>query len=257
MTVSHTSVGDSQNAVIFLHGVGSGKEGWARQQDATVEAGWKFIAIDAPGYGQTPLPDAPGFGPHIDAVLEVIDIENPNKVVLCGHSLGGMTVQEIYAKHPSIVSGLILSATSPAFGRPDGDFQKQFIQSRLEPFGNGMTMPDFARSFAAKLLGPNPTNEATEDVIAGMSKVSIDAYRLSMHTIVSFDQRANLAHIEVPTLAIAGSHDSNSPAKMMSRMAEHIEGCEFVELQNTGHMAPLENSEEFNNHLSLFLKRLA
>ena len=50
MTVSLQSHGVGP-AVIFLHGVGSGKEGWDHQIDTVLQAGWRFVAIDAPGFG--------------------------------------------------------------------------------------------------------------------------------------------------------------------------------------------------------------
>ncbi len=256
MSVSHTSIGESARAVVFLHGVGSGKEGWMAQADAVTRAGWRFIAFDAPGFGQTPLPQQAGFEPHMRAVIDILDHYKLENAVICGHSLGGMTAQEVYAAHPDRVSALILSATSPAFGKPDGDFQKEFLRARFEPFDNGMTMPEFARSFAPKLLGSSPDSAAVENVVEVMSRVSVEAYRLAMQTITGFDQRSNLPNITVPTLLIAGDHDTNSPAKMMARMAQHIANSIYVELENTGHMAPIENAPAFNHHLTSFLQRL-
>ena len=256
MKPSFISSGESRNVVIYLHGVGSGKEGWEAQTSATNDSGWRFIAVDAPGFGETPLPENSGFAPHVESLLELIDSLEAERIVLCGHSLGGMTAQEFYAIHPDKISGLILSATSPAFGKPDGDFQKEFLRARFEPFEKGMTMPEFANQFAKKLLGPSPKSEAVQQVIEVMSSVSVDAYKLSMNTIVSFDQRANLPNIKVPTLLIAGERDANSPAKMMSRMAQHIPSSQYIELKNTGHMAPIENAAVFNQHLSKFLRNL-
>lgn len=256
MTSSYTSVGDSRDCVFYLHGVGSGKEGWNAQASATVDAGWRFVAVDAPGFGETPLPNEAGFEPHVESLLSVMNDLSAERVVLCGHSLGGMTAQEFYATHPEKVSGLILSATSSAFGKPDGDFQKEFLRARFEPFEQGMTMPDFAKQFAKNLLGPSANAGSIAEVVNVMSSVSVDAYRLSMNTIVGFDQRENLQNIDVPTLLISGEHDTNSPAKMMARMAERISGSQYVQLSDTGHMAPIENSAAFNHHLGDFLKSL-
>ena len=256
MTSSFTSSGESDDCVIFLHGVGSGKEGWEAQASATVDAGWRFVAVDAPGFGETPLPDQPGFEPHVESLLELIDSFKANRVVLCGHSLGGMTAQEFYAANPEKISGLVLSATSSAFGKPDGDFQKEFLRARFEPFESGITMPEFAKRFAKNLLGPSANTHDIDRIIDVMSTVSIEAYKLSMNTIVGFDRRENLQNISVPTLLISGKFDTNSPAKMMARMAERIRDSTYVELADTGHMAPIENSAAFNHHLVQFLKSL-
>ena len=260
MTVSfdlHDTGDNSGPAIIFLHGVGSGKEGWRRQIECVMDAGWRFVAVDAPGFGLTDLPESEGFAPHVDAVLEVMDELEISSATICGHSLGGMTAQEIYAGHPDRVNALILSATSPAFGRADGDFQKEFLRARFEPFDQGMTMPDFARAFAPKLTGPTPHEGAVTEIIDVMSSVSIAAYRMAMRTITTFDQRANLGNISVPTLLISGEMDTNSPAPMMEKMASKITGADYVELSSTGHMAPIENPTAFNHHLKQFMKQAA
>jgi len=46
MKPSFISSGESRNVVIYLHGVGSGKEGWEAQSSATNDSGWRFIAVD-------------------------------------------------------------------------------------------------------------------------------------------------------------------------------------------------------------------
>lgn len=254
MKVSRQSSGEGP-AIIFLHGVGSGKEGWIHQRAPISEAGFRFIAIDAPGFGETPLPAHPGFAPHVEAILAIMDDFELDKAVLCGHSLGGMTAQEFFAGHPDRVSALVLSATSPAFGRPDGEFQKQFLEARLAPFRQGMTMPQFAKKFASKLVGPNPAAHAIEEIIHTLSGVSVEAYRLAMHTLTGFDQRGNLANINVPTLLISGAGDTNSPAPMMEKMASKIPGACYVNLAETGHMAPIETPDAFNQTLIDFLRR--
>ena len=256
MTVSYTSHGNGP-AMVFLHGVGSGKEGFANQIDPVVSNGWQFIAVDAPGFGETPLPGEPGFRPHVGSVLEAMNHLDIESAVLCGHSLGGMTAQEIYASNPDRVSGLILSATSPAFGRPDGEVQKKFLQDRFAPFDNGMTMPEFAAMFAPNLVGPDAVDGAIDEIITVMQTVSIEAYRRTMHTITTFDQRANLPNIDVPTLLISGELDKNSPAPMMQKMASKIVSANYVGLPRTGHMAPIENPEGFNHHLVEYIKRVS
>ena len=89
-----------------------------------------------------------------------------------------------------------------------------------------------------------------------MSHVPIDSYRLAMRTITGFDQRANLPNIKVPTLLIAGENDTNAPAPMMEKMASKIEGAQYVLLPVTGHMAPIEAPDMFNQHLADFLNRV-
>ena len=255
MSTSFTSIG-SGPAVLFLHGVGSAKEGWNHQIDPVTNLGWQFVAVDAPGFGSSPLPAAPGFQPHVDGIIEVMDRLALDHAVICGHSLGGMTAQEVFAQAGDRVSGLILSATSPAFGRPDGEFQKKFLQDRFAPFDAGMSMAEFAEKFAPRLLGPEPAAGAVSEIVNVMKSVPVDTYRQAMRTITGFDQRANLPNIDVPTMLIAGENDTNAPAAMMEKMASKIAQAQYVLLPKTGHLAPIENPDGFNVNLTAFLKQV-
>jgi pimeloyl-ACP methyl ester carboxylesterase len=243
-------------AIVFLHGVGSGRGGWRRQIEPVVNAGWRFLAIDAPGFGSSEMPAEPGFEPHVAGILQMLDSLGIDQAVICGHSLGGMTAQEVYAAAPERVSGLVLSATSPAFGKADGDFQREFLRSRFEPFEQGMQMDEFAKNFASRLTGPNADKAAIDEIIEVMTSVPIETYKIAMHTITIFDQRANLPNISVPNLLIAGEVDTNSPAPMMAKMASKIPGSRYVEMPATGHMGPIENTDVFNGHLIEFLNGL-
>lgn len=246
----------SGKAVVFLHGVGSGKEGFIKQRDVIVEAGYRFIAVDAPGFGNTKASEAIGFDAHVQCTIDLLDHLEIEKAVFVGHSLGGMTAQEIFAGHRRRVLAMVLSATSPAFGKPGGDFQKEFMAARLRPFEQGMSMPEFAASFAGKLVGPSAETGSVNAIIDVMAGVSIDSYIAAMGTITTFDRRAMLGHIDVPVLLIAGSHDTNSPAPMMEKMASKIAHAQFVLLDDTGHMAPIENPRGFNHHVLEFLGAL-
>lgn len=255
MSVSYLDIGQGQ-PIIFLHGIGSGKEGFALQQNAVSGAGFRFISIDAPGFGETPLPDAPGLAPHVAAICHAMDELKLEKAILVGHSLGGMSAQELYALYPDRVSAMVLSATSPAFGKADGDFQKQFLQARLKPFDEGMTMAQFAQKFAPNLVGADASTDAIAEITKVMSGISVDSYRLAMHTLTTFDQRKNLPNISIPTLLISGSADKNAPAPMMEKMAGKIPNSKYVNLSGTGHVAPVENADGFNTHLIDFLNTL-
>ena len=257
MKVSYETRGEGKNSIVFLHGIGSGKEGWAAQRSAIVDAGWRFVAIDAPGFGGTTLPDGPGFASHVEAIRICLDELGINNAVLCGHSMGGMSAQEFVAAHSERVSGLVLSGTSPAFGRPDGDFQKEFLRQRLEPFERGETMASMAPAFASGLVGSNASDNAIAEIAAVMTDVPFPAYKLALETLSAFDQRANLTNINVPVLVIAGDEDANAPAGMQHKMAQKIPDADYVELEKTGHMAPVENTKEFNRELIKFLSRIA
>src|SRR5260370_36318479 len=86
-------------------------------------------------------------------LLHQAGAKNP---ILVWHSIGGMIVQQLLVKKPGIAGAVVLAQTSPAFGKPDGDWQKSFIGARLGPLDRGETMPSLAPTLAKALVGDDP-----------------------------------------------------------------------------------------------------
>ena len=90
-----------------------------------------------------------------------------------------------------------------------------------------------------------------------MAGVPPQTYRKAVAMLTTFDRRALLPKIRVPTLVLAGSDDLVAPAKMMERMAQKIPGSEYVCLSGCGHLGPMDQPDAFNTALLAFLERHA
>ena len=194
--------------------------------------------------------------PHLaDSLLELLDRLEVDDVHLIGHSMGGMVAQEFAASRPERVRALVLSATSPAFGRPDGDFQKRFVEVRIAPLENGSTMADLADEMVETMLGPSADPDGAAIARRSMAAVPEATYRAAISCLVTFDRRDALAGYAMPVLVLAGETDTNAPAPMMEKMAGRIPGAEYVCMAGTGHLGNLENPEAFNEAVGAFLRR--
>lgn len=249
--ISHLERG-SGKPLLFLHGIGGSAASWRWQLDAFSRA-YRAIAWDMPGYGASdPLPTATiaGFAQALDQFLGEQQIERP---ILVGHSIGGMIVQEFLATFPGRASKVVLYATSPAFGRKDGDWQQQFIHARLGPLDAGKTMADLASGIVQSLIGSAAKAEGIALATECMAAVPEATYRSVVMSLLDFDRRANLGKIDIPCLLLTGSEDTNAPAPMMEKMAAKIAGAQFAVLPGLGHLANMEDAEAFNQRLWDFL----
>ena len=86
-----------------------------------------------------------------------------------------------------------------------------------------------------------------------MGLVPAATYRRALECLVTFDRRANLPNIHVPTLLVAGEHDRNAPPAVMKKMGERIANSTFIEMKGIGHLQNLEAPEEFDGLLLNFL----
>jgi 3-oxoadipate enol-lactonase len=239
--------------LVFLHGIGGAARAWRGQLDFFKHR-YRTIAWDMPGYGgSAPLPTV-SIAALADALQDFLQQVRAVKPILVGHSIGGMIVQQLLAKHPRIASAIVLAQTSPAFGKPDGDWQKAFIEARLGPLDRGETLAELAPSLVKNLVGDDPDIGGMELARDCMASVPEASYRATMISMLGFDQRNVLKDIVVPTLLLSGSKDKNAPAPMMAKMATNIPSARYFELEGVGHLANLEQPGAFNAALDSFLR---
>ena len=249
---AYRMVGEGPETILFLHGIGGGRASFDAQIGA-MGSGYRHLAWDMPGYGgSSPLPEMT-FAALADAAIRLLDVLGIAQAHIIGHSMGGMVAQEIAIDHGERVASLVLSATSPAFGKPGGDWQQQFLAARLAPLDAGKTPADLAPDVVAGLVAEGATAATIDAAIASMSEISSDAYRAALTCLVTFDRRDALDHISAPCLLIAGEADSVAPAPMMARMAEHIVSAQVITIPGAGHLANLETPATFNAAVAEFL----
>ena len=242
--------------LVFLHGVGGNKETWADQLDHFAARGWRAIAWDMPGYGDSAALAAMTWPALADALLALVDRIGAERVTVVGHSMGGMVAQEFAASHAERLRALALSGTSAAFGGRDGKWQQEFVSARLAPLDAGRTMADLAQGLVAAMVGPAPDPAGLAAAIGAMARVPPATYRAAVQCLTTFDRKDNLARIAVPTLVLAAEHDRNAPPAMMERMAARIPGAVYRCLPGLGHLANLERPADFNAALDDFLTTL-
>ena len=236
--------------LVVLHGVGGGHAAWDRQVSRFRYLGYECLAWDQPGYGGTPLIE-----PYdLERVSEALRKILPPKAFLVGHSMGGLIAQEAYARYPELVKGMCLCFTSPAFAGK-GEFAQQFIAQRIGPLDEGKSMAEVAARLMPTMRGAksDPSGLALAERI--MASIPPQTYRKAVHLLTTFDRRANLPNISVPTLLVAGSDDRTAPPAVMEKMAQKIPGAEYVLLEGCGHLGPMDQPEEFNAVLEKFLKK--
>ena len=251
---SYEAAGDrALPPLVFLHGIGGAARGWRGQLEAFSDR-YRTIAWDMPGYGgSAPLP-AVSIATLADALQDFLQQVGAARPILVGHSIGGMIIQQWLTKHTGMAAAVVLAQTSPAFGKPDGDWQKEFIGARLGPLDRGETMVSLAPTLVKELVGGDPDARGMELARDCMAAVPEATYRASMLALLGFDQRAALKNITVPTLVLSGTRDKNAPAPMMVKMASYISSASYVELEGVGHLANLERPAAFDAALDSFLK---
>lgn len=231
--------------VILLHGIGGPT--W----DGLVPG-----AVDWPMPGFEGIPALPkmSFPALAVALRDALDARGVRQATLVGHSMGGMLAQEFVATWPERVARLVLYGTTPAFGGRDPSFAEAFLQARLGPLQSGRSMAEAAPEMLADMFEADTDPAVVQRAVAALAAVPEAVYRETVRCLTTFDRRADVSRIAVPTLLIAADRDRAAPPKTMQRMAEAIQGGRLIVLAGAGHMAHLEQPASFKAALLPFLE---
>ena len=247
--------GSGDTAVFLLHGVGGGHRAFDATLPSLALAGYRAIAWDAPGYGSSGAGEALSMAVFADSFLRLVRHVGARRNVVVGHSMGGMVAQEACFRRPLGLDGLVLFATSAAFGKPGGDWQKEFLQSRFAALDAGLGMEGLAPVLVGGMLALGATLETRNAAVALMRTVPEATYRAALAAIVSFNRQENLAHINVPVLCLACDEDKTAPPSVMEKMASLLPDGEFRSLAHAGHLGNMEQPRAFNAAVLDFLRK--
>lgn len=113
-------------AVVMCHGFPELAYSWRHQLPAVAGAGFRAIAPDQRGYGNTGGPKGEAAVPLYDMqhltgdLVGMLDALGIDKAVFAGHDWGGMVVWQMALRHPSRVAGVI-GVNTPFMPRPPID----------------------------------------------------------------------------------------------------------------------------------------
>src|SRR3954464_3574746 len=116
-------------ALVCLHGIGAASAGWILQLESL--AGYRLIAWDAPGYGESDFlgPEKPRAADYAQALHEFIDRLLLKDIVLVGNSLGCLMAGAYAAAHGERVRSMIL--LGPAGGYASLPDREERLLGRL------------------------------------------------------------------------------------------------------------------------------
>ncbi|SIR99884.1 alpha/beta fold hydrolase [Micromonospora avicenniae] len=273
---------DAEVTMILLHGWTLDARSWHRQLTALSEAvgtAVRLVAYDARGHGRSscmPLRTAT-LAQLGDDLAAVVDALAPTgRIVLVGHSLGGMTIMEYAHRHPehfaARTAGLALVSTT-AEGHTHTAYGLSSRITRLirlaETTGAGVLArcgswrPPLALLRALRpsirwlLFGDrcDPTDiRLVTSSVARASLRSIGGFRASIGAQHRLATLAELAHL--PAAALVGDRDRLTPPPCAESIAAALPTAELTVCPGAGHMLMMERPDEVNSALLGVLRQV-
>ncbi|MFJ8015534.1 alpha/beta fold hydrolase [Streptomyces sp. NPDC096339] len=243
--------------VILIHGHPFNRTMWAPQTAALTAAGYRVIAPDLRGYGESPV--VPGkalladLADDLAALLARLGIE---QAVVGGVSMGGQIAMELRLRHPGVVRALVLCDTSPEPETEDGRKYRRELAERLLAEG----MRGYAEEVIDKMLAPyNVTGmpEAAARVSAMMCATDPEGAAAALRGRAERpDYRPVLARAAEPCLLLVGADDVYTPVADAEAMHALMPHSVLTVIDGAGHLPGVEQPEAFNRALLEFLAGL-
>ncbi len=255
--------GDGQ-PIILIHGWPLSHMTWERQISALVDAGYRCIAYDRRGFGQSSKPwSAYDYSSLASDLNDLIVELNLHDVVLCGFSMGGGEVVRYFTDFGSkkISKAILISSIIPVVAKkadnPDGVPEKDLngIMESLQT-----DYPGFAKEFGKNYFNPSQNKET---VSQGMLDFTWGlAMQASKHATIETakvwagtDFRSELVNVDVPTLIVHGKSDNIVPIKTSAdQAAKGIRNNRYEKFDDAPHGLYVTHTDKLNKILIEFLK---
>ena len=242
-------------AVLLLHGVGSGSASWEGQLDG-LSTVYRVIAWDAPGYGGSAALDGetPVVADYAQAVTDLLDALDLDRIHLVGHSLGALIAAAFAARRAERLLTLTLADPSAGYGASDDDLRVGRLEARIRAIEE-LGPTGMAERRSSDVLSPNASEFAVAKVREVMSRLRPAGYKQAARMMHSTDIYVDVRAVTVPTLVMCGSADLVTPEEIARSIASEIFGSEYQTLVGLGHASYVEDPEVFNTPLCEFLGR--
>lgn len=244
------TAGDPQKeSMLFLHPAYGDHTCFHHQVDAFVED-YFLIFVDILGHGKSQVPmGGDSIEKTADLVVEILEKEEVERVNLVGVSLGSLMAQFIANKYPQRVKSVTITGGYSIFG-DNSKISKAQNREIVKAFFLMMFWMEGFRRYVVK----------TTNIVAAEQEVFYQAMkkftRKSLPVMGEMQKilDKNPKTLEQPLLIVVGDHDQRVILENAKVWHEHEANSSFTVISEAGHCANMDNPEEFNQKLMLFLQ---
>ncbi|MFH8682054.1 alpha/beta fold hydrolase [Streptomyces lydicus] len=256
ITIGYEDRGSGE-ALVLVHGHPFNRSMWRPQIEHFARAGWRVIAPDLRGYGESSV--VPGTTPletFVRDTVALLDRLGIERFVLGGLSMGGQIVMEFHRLFPDRIRAVVLADTFAAAETAEGRAARHAMADRLVREG----MDGYAREVLTKMIAPHTAArrpEVARHVLGMMTSTPPEGAAAALRGRAERpDYTELLADIAVPVLVVVGADDEYTPVSDARVLHERVPDSTLAVIEGTAHMPNLEREGEFNAVLANFLDGL-
>ena len=243
--IAITEQGDqTAPAVILSHSILASKMMWDEQLAVLATAGWRAIAIDTRGHGESSATTPPYTLDELGLdVITVMDQLGLQKAHFVGLSLGGMIGFGVGIHHATRLASLCICDARADAPTPFCNQWNERMEIAKREGCQALALPTTERWFGKAFLETHPTVAARFQKT--ISETSLNGYLGCAQAIQQLPYLEQLNKIAVRTTLIVGSNDAPLP-ETMKDIQGRIPGASLEVIPNAGHLPNIDQASAFN-----------
>jgi pimeloyl-ACP methyl ester carboxylesterase len=241
--------------VILLHGwINS----WGVWQDVMIDLAengrYKVYALDFWGFGESGKQNTPPF--KIDSYVQMVDqfmeILGIERAPVLGHSMGGTVALDFALKYPHRVTKVGVVG-SPIQGRSLNFFLRVAALNWVQL---AQSLPAVTHMIVTTLVRINTVGDndrVRKMLLHDVDKTSMESFFRSIGDLRNTDLSDQLNHLVTPVLGVYGKHDNIVNPGQLDVLSRNVPSSQTVLLSQSRHFPMLDEPEQFNAAVRLFL----
>ena len=251
--------------IVLFHGMNFGGFYFAGPIETLRNAGFRVVVPDQIGFGRSSKPIIP-YNFHDMALnsRKLLTMLGIGKVMIVGHSMGGMLATRFAASFPDITERAVIynqiGLKDPRYDRPWGSADDAYKRSMAQT--DDQRWGGFYANIRRYFPGPGAWKPEYEKYVRILYAPTLSGEWPRLAMVRSIYQQMlyldpvvyDWPKIKVKTLILGGEIDTPDYASRSKYIASQIPGAEIVMLPGLGHVPHLENPDMFYPPLLKFLK---
>lgn len=244
--------------MLLIHGFLGSHFSWRHQISTLAAAGFRAVAVDLPGFGESHQPweadhSHTGFADSCARLLHDLGGE-PAQVA--GHSMGGRVALWLAIRHPHLVRSLTLvdpsvfSAPMKVLGKVPGalGLARMLLKHRW-------SSQERLRGDLARFYGRPQPDDVVDDYWRRYQRPQNQQGALAhFRDSAGPSVESRLADVRMPVQLVWGEADTIFPVEQVHRLAGLLPGARLSVIPGADHFVPESAPEAFNRILVSFLK---
>lgn len=263
LRIHYNDVGDSDEVVVMLHGSGPGASGWAnfhRNIEPLVEAGYRVILMDCPGWSKSDPIVCNGSRSDLNArcLKGLLDGLQIRRAHIIGNSMGAHSTSGFALENPDRIGKLVLmggGTGGPSLFTPmPAEGIKLIGQLYRDPNIENLKRMMEVFVYDSSSLTDDLYQQRLTNIVARRDHLENFVKSLQVFPKQFTDYGPRLEDIKAETLIVWGRNDRFVPVDVGLRTLAYLPNAQMHIFNKCGHWAQWEHADAFNRLVVDFLR---